>query len=768
MSNKKKYNIIFLAVLGMNPSIIKNTPQNQKTALINKNYNDFTFENDENDDSDDADYNDFLDQDAIGSGAGQLHQNNDGISDVVTFGGMVRKPSRATLLTKSGFEISLTGKERVEGSSAINTKYLNNANLSLDSYLIPGKSTTDFGIMAAAGKHTGYDYDVIILGADFRSRTTWGKPQDVGKTTSSTLTYNDISYGSHSHTIGIPIVYLRGVDLTLNLNGLFCNLAENYPIQKLKLGLFPFEIGRGISLGAAYLISSDILSYAPVDVIQEFAPGFMLYGDITEKNNLSYRLYLGIIKNLSGTTSDLIEKTKINQYKKKLFPYRGTGVFNLVGACQIDWKCFQNDFQKVIISPYIIGAHEGAGKVLFPEDSVSNVLTYGLELAAENRNNWDLSFEFAKNIGSQYVFGIDTNTLVMEQRTCNITGPAIEMGQINENINNKNTTISVITNSAITFEGYNNISSSPHASITTDIVASPATYLGSQSNRQKAIDRVYQDNISNGTTINLPEEGYTLKNSQTRFRNPYQNKLNGFMLVCDIAKTLQFGNQDYKLALAFGYASGGRNPNKDLIKKNDHIQNLDYDGFVGIQEIYSGKMVRSAFLMSGAARIPRIYSVPNAIIDSDGNIIETVAYPSQISGFNNLMYLGSSINFIYEGKSYKWKWFPNILLYIQPSGLEIYHQKIIDKLGKNQINPFLGTEINLFLEILSKNILGFKIFLVGSMFIPGGYYNDIKYIPLDKKQENCMYGKQKDNSIFIPLYNNNNAYYLNLGLEFAF
>jgi hypothetical protein len=484
----------------------------------------------------------------------------------------------------------------------------------------------------------------------------------------------------------------------------------------------------------------------------------MLYVYINKKKNIYYRLYLGIIKNLSGSTSDLLEKTRTNHYGMESFPYRGAGVFNIVSALQVDWKCINDDNRKIIISPYIIGAHEGAGKVILPEDSVNNLLTYGLELSAEEKNDWDLSFEFAKNHGSQYVYGVDTNTLVMEQRICSVDGP---LGS------NQNTSIGVIANSAVQFNGYNNIPGNENASLTTDVYQNNATYLGMKSNRQKAINNVYKNSFSNGSIIDFPEEGYSLQNSATRFRDPYQNLFGGFMVVCDVGKTLYAGDQSYKLAFAFGYASGDRNPNKDLIAKNDHICNLDYNGFIGVQEIYSGKMVRSAFLMSGAGKMPRINTIPNAILDGDGNIIETVGYPSPISGFNNLIYCGSSINLVYEGKAYNWKWFPNILLYAQPSAREVYHPKVIEKLGRETLSPFLGTEINLFLEIISKNILGFKIFLVGSMFVPGTYYKDLRHVLFDKNQENSIYGNSKSQCM-VPLYNNNNAYYLNIGLEFAF
>lgn len=688
---------------------------------------------------------DLTDQDTIGTGAGSLNKNFDTMSDVITLGGMTTPHSK--LKTECGVEIAFTGKERIEGSSGINNKYLNNNNMDLDSYAIPGKSTTDIGIMASAGKHNGYEKDVITLGIDLRSRSTWGKPQQVGKTTTGTISSSGITYGAHNHTIGIPVLYLRGADLTLDLNQLICNIPSSYPTQKLKLGFFPLEIGRGISLGAAYLVSPDVLSYAPADVIQEFAPGFMLYGSIDQANTIDYRLYLGIIKNLSGSHSDLIEKTKLNHYNSQTYPYRGAGSFNIVSACQVDWKCFSNNYNKVILSPYVIIAHEGAGKILIPEDSINNLVTYGFEFSAERTNDWDIDIEFAHNVGTQDVLGVDTNELEFEQRTCTVE-------------TNPNTSIGVITNSQVIYLGSNS---------TTDINDKNATFLGDSSTRQKAINQVYKDGSSNGTIINLPGEGYSLKNSESRFRDPYKNIFSGSMLVFDISKNIKFYNYNIKLALAVGYASGSDNPNKSLVKKNDHISNGIYNGFIGIQEIYSGKMVRSAYLMSGAGEMPRVSSIPNVIIDADGNITDTIEYPSPISGFNNLVYIGSSLNFVHEGCTYKWKWNPNILVYGQPDARTIYSQNAINALNKEHLDPFLGTELNLFLEVMSKEFEGFKIFLVGSIFIPGQYYKDLSQIPLNKNELNYIKSQLKNEpTAFYPRVSNDNAYYINLGLEFKF
>lgn len=688
---------------------------------------------------------------AIGLASGSLNKDFDTASDVITLGGMTKPTTH--LCTKCGVEISFTGRARIEGMSGTNTKYFNTANLTLDNYLVPGKSTFDLGISASSGKQSIYQKEVISLAADLRSRSTWGQPERVASTTVTTINENGVTYGAHNHSIGVPVLYVRGLDLTLDLNSIFCSLhSDEYQTQKLKLGFFPVEIGRGIVLGAAYAVTPDVLSYAPSDVIQEFAPGFMLFGSFNKDKTLDYRLYLSILKNNSSSHSDLLLPIRANQYGQKSFPYRGSNVFNIVSACQIDWKCILDNDNKVVFSPYVMIGYEGAGKITFPEDSKSTLVTYGFEFAAE-QSNWIIDFEFAKNNGSQYVFGLDTNTLKKEQRTCDIDG-------------NSNSSSNVIVNDKVIFKGYKN--TDPASSFTTDIIDKPTTFLGKDSVRQKAINAVPMSSFENGREIILPSNTkYTMINAPDRFRDPYQNFFTGCMAVFDIARTINICETPCKWAFALGYASGGDNPNSSLEKKNDHIENGDYSGFIGIQEIYSGKMVRSAFLMQGAGKMPRIGSIPAVILNETGQITETIEFPSPISGFNNLLYAGTSLNFIHQSsnEAYHWKWHPNILCYWQPDARNIYNQKVINILGKDTLNPFLGTECNLFLEVISKQLEGLKFFFVATMFIPGGYYNDLSKIPLDKSQENALYNKQ---NIFTPLLSTNNAYYLNIGIEFKF
>jgi hypothetical protein len=691
---------------------------------------------------------------AVGQGSTPLLHGQDrgNESNVLNIGGLVQP--RTKICTKSGVEIEIDGKARIEGSFGKNTTLLNSKNYGLDTFWVPGKSTIDLGFGMSYGKYSVYERDIVNLGINMRSRSSWGKPEEIAVTTATKIKEGDVSFGIHNHKIGVPVVYLRGADLTFDLNAMF-DADFSKPIQRFKLGFFPVEIGRGISLGAAYAVTPDFLTYEPVDIIQEFAPGFMFYGNFDLENIFGYRCYIGFLKNESASFGDINEPIRINQYGKRYLPQRGFGVLNIVQATQFDWKILNKDKNKVTFSPYLLIVHDGQETTVLPFDTYSNFVTLGFEFSGEEKD-MEFDFEFAQNFGNQNVYGIDTNSIIKEQRTCALNGV---------NGNNLNSSVSVLTNDGVKYIGVDN---------TTDLNNKNAVFLGNSNSRQIAINSVYQNASSNDKIFNVPgEKSYQLQNSKDRFRDPYTNFLNGFMAVLDWAYHFKFFNNDVKWALAAGYASGDENPNKSLEAAGDHLKNSVYEGFVGVQEIYSGKMVRSVFMMSGVGRIPRILSIP-AILQTSENLkdleaADVVGYPSRINRFNNISYLGTSINTVICGCNYDWKLNPNILVFFQPSPPVIYNQYLINKLGKTQISAFLGTEVNLFLEIISKTVEGLKFYVVATMFFPGSYYSDLKGVPLDKKQLDYIRNINKGIlTEFVPMLGNNNAFYINFGVEFKF
>ncbi len=133
----------------------------------------------------------------------------------------------------------------------------------------------------------------------------------------------------------------------------------------------------------------------------------------------------------------------------------------------------------------------------------------------------------------------------------------------------------------------------------------------------------------------------------------------------------------------------------------------------------------------------------------------------------------------------KWSFNPNILAYWQDKPTRFHDIKephargtgtgiIIGEhhRGRHFANPFLGVEINSFLE--AQIVEDLKFFAVGSLFIPGKYYQDIKGHALNKQQRTFLENieKSKIEPIIVndrvPLMGDNPGLFINVGLEYKF
>ena len=641
-------------------------------------------------------------------------------------------------------EVEFDGKFRIDFTGSSNTRFLNNKNGGLDSTLNLGKSTLDFNVGIRKGKLI-FERPIVEGALNLRNRSTWGKPDLVGETTKTKIVEGDLSYGEHNHRIGIPIFYVRAFDLTFDLNALL-NI-ENKPLHFLKFGSFPFELGRGISLGSAYAVTPDFITYDVSNMIQEFAPGIQLYGSFDENKKYSYKAYTGILKNLSSSFGDINENIRTNQYGMKYFPQRGFGVFNIVGALQLDFNLKKTKDSLIKTSPYLMVYHEGEGSIFQTGDATTELTTFGLDFSSSFKNI-EFGIEFAKNFGVQNIKGFDKNTVAREQRKYSI--------------GSTNYSSSVLTNSSVLYvnDTANGL----------DSKNKNALYFGPSDAQQNAINSVNASSKNNNKFIQYDPTGgnnYTyLMNSSDRFRDPYQNSLQGFMGVADL--TFKFEKENSKpteLSFSAGYSSGDDNPNASLSSNGDFIKDSRYDGFIGIQEIYSGKKVKSAFLLSGAGGIPRALSIPGSEVDST-NPIE---YPSKVSRFTNLAFLGTGITTNLNGSIYNFKLNPNLIYYAQATNAKIFDTNLVNKLGIDKLPSTLGVEANLFLEITNKNIDGFKIFGTITSFFPGSYYSTLKQIPLNKKQAAYMVAQEQNRvTKFENTLGNNVSLYANIGVEFSY
>jgi hypothetical protein len=265
------------------------------------------------------------------------------------------------------------------------------------------------------------------------------------------------------------------------------------------------------------------------------------------------------------------------------------------------------------------------------------------------------------------------------------------------------------------------------------------------SDTQKAVDQAVRSVTQNGKQIVGVVDGLTggssVFNGLNRFRDPYVNIFNGWMAVADAA--YWFAEDTVRIAGTAGIASGDDFPNFKPVDGS-------YSGFVGLQELYSGNRVKSAFFLGGAGKPKRPFSKPT--FEEAPDKFQSVV----VSGFSNLMMVGSSVLWQPVAVSKKIKLHSNILAFWQET-------------ATGNASRYLGVEGNIFFNCML--LTNLEIYSVASFFVPGSFYTDRKDTAfltptqLEIADELDVTGYEADP---IPGLNDHVAFTFNVGLKFSF
>lgn len=593
-------------------------------------------------------------------------------------------------------------------------------------------------------------YPLSEFNFTIRNKAIWGNANTIAETTSSSIKLLDVVTGEHSHFIPRMIFWMRECWLRFSVPDAL-QLHLNNP-HNFMLGFFPYQLGRGISLGDAYAVGQDFLGFYTDGLVDQFAPAFKLAGEFI-KDRLHYDLYAAILENFSAVLSDTSAKINAQRYGRRLNPSRGFGSVNYAVAGRLRWYPMPIDSpKKLIIEPYWLFNRDPEVDVEFTADSETRLATFGIACDYVS-DRIETGFEYAFNIGRQEVFGWDRNVIQMQNRN----------GQ------------TIFVNSHVVIGVDPEDPSSPkdlsmyqvqHAPNSVNPTTGAISDLGKKA--QTAINNNEQNETQNGQLITVvpglrdiltdvpnavgsanPDALYNKKN---RYRNPYDNAYKGMMFVADLA--LWMHGKDVRLGFEGGLATGDDNPNFET-------KDGDYAGFVGLQEVYSGRKVRSAFVLGGAGKIKRPIGSAPTTLQAPTEFTQTV------SGFSNLVYLGTSVLWIPSSACKRFSFQPNVLAFWQESKspkFDALTKKNLPEAARN----FLGFEGNLFSHYMLFDAL--KLFFIGSVFIPGGHYTDIKGLPLNSEQSKAL--DKLDPTGFdgdrIPNLGDDTAFTLNLGLEFKF
>lgn len=600
------------------------------------------------------------------------------------------------------------GSFKPEMFSGVNTDLLNKNNIGNMTWYM--RHTFDVSLGVSYGQET-FDSSIINSKFNIRDKGVWGNPESITRTTESTIKDVDVVEGAHKHAIPRHIFWMREGWLEFDLKhflGLSFLNQHNF-----KLGLFPFQLGRGIALGTAYAVGPELLGFYTDSAVDQFAPGGLLHGDILE-DQLSYDLYAAILQNKSASFSDTAAAIYGQQYGRRETPQRGSGKINFLIASRLNWDVFKSDkYGRLHVEPYALYNKDSEQKVEFRGDASSQLGTIGLAMEY-TQDVFEFGFDYAFNLGQQRVKGWDRNTVAKENRD----GRA------------------VFVNSHVVDQDGNKV----------------PFVRGNEA--QGLIDCSPQDESENGQVIDTVDENVgfvtgpvTLTNSSTRFRNPYTNKYEGWMFVVDSG--IWAYKKDLMLSAAVWVASGDSNPNEET-------KDRQYSGFIPLQEVYSGTRVETAFFGNFARPLsqPTTNQAPSR-------------FAQVVDGFTNSISCGFSAKYEPQDVKTPFKIFPNALAYWQEKPTKKFDAKTNKELDVDA-STFLGVELNIFTHWMVLKDL--KLFFVGAVFFPGMHYRDILGKPLNAAQKAQL--DRLDRTGFsadrVPNIGADTAYTFNLGVEYKF
>ena len=639
------------------------------------------------------------------------------------------------------------GKLIQESYFTKNRYYLNNANK--EDQEVYFRHTFDFTFGLKHGQGFCSAGPAVEMFFDARNRSLWANPEGVSSTTVTEIKLLESVGEPHSHFIPRHIFWMRQAWLELDL-GTALNLSFRNR-HTLKLGAFPFQLGRGISLGDAYRVGPESLGYTSKDIIDQYAFGAKLSGNLSQ--NLSYDLYTALLDNKSGSFKQNGAKIYGQQYGKLRSPERGFGHINYLFAARSKIKLPFDCYGSALIEPYIMYNSNPEQKIVFEADAKAELTTIGLALEYES-SVLEFGFDTAFNLGRQQVHGWDFNQIVKENR-----------GGVVTLVNDKVIAVTLNPDGTI----LQNFGKVPYAPDTTQapnptqrIIQSaeqsqaqngrtigviPGQFNLISSRQLALVDPTGAPIVGASTNLTLLDtlsgDQIVLRNASDRFRDPFSSKFEGAMFVGDIA--LKLWSDCFKIAATAGYASGD----------DRAIQDGTFSGFIPLQEAYSGKRVQSAFLLSGASKLNQIFSTPRLSPAFTTEDEEENEFDLTLNGFTNMKFVGGGFTFA-PGSSCR-------NLSINPNVLSYWQYKAI-----GGVHTHLGTEVNVFANW--DLIYDVNMFVVGSLFFPGQHYTDISGASISVDREAIL--DQKDRTGFtkdtFPKLGDDISMTLNIGLKYSF
>ncbi len=520
----------------------------------------------------------------------------------------------------------------------------------------------------------------IIMHSTIRHKSIWGNATESFKTLDTdVMSPTGALIGSHSHDVTKPGLWVKELYLKTRLDKILKKDMGQSNCCDFTAGFFPFVLGRGISLGGGYGTPKDFLGiYSRVNDFS--APGVLLHTELFQGKSY-FDAYYSKLDSKSASAKQTLASKREKIIGSRLSPWAGSGNDDNVYALQAGYKFdgfsdnVLGDLSGKVFTYGMYNCAPGKNAEL-DFDSQSDLLTFGLGFEAKV-GKLEFGFEGAKNFGQEVLYNIDRNRK------------------------------SEVTNS-------DGIKQDIYSHIDTESVLNSGNF-DTSALVTKALSNALESNLHQANSETFVVDGKNYRTKSNRIRPGFNNKYRGWMFVFDGAYLLETKRGSLKPSFACGIASGDGDPMAQEIDKN-------YNGFVGLNELYAGKRVKSVLILDD-----RNIRRPMTISASD-----TVDKPNKQSDgtFTDIRFIGYGLG-IKPSIGQKLCERSNLNIDINALGFWKDHASkaiIIDsndtpKLSDLDARRFMGTELNLIIEF--EPVDNLKVSLIGAMFFPGGYYRDI-------------------------------------------
>ncbi|MFH0898893.1 MAG: hypothetical protein V1855_04910 [bacterium] len=534
----------------------------------------------------------------------------------------------------------------------------------------------------------------------------------------------------------VPLLFLSEGWFKVNIDTLskrFLTGGNTY----LKIGLFKYDVGRGISLGTHDDLAIDYLGWGGEGGFEKFrsSPPGILFSSKLYKD-LTFDLYYMKWREVDAGENDTLAPV----YGHLLDPNRDPARGRRQDTDNIAVKLIYEPTKAIHVEPYYIYTRAPEQTIEMTGDASSYISTLGC-MTDWNYKNWNINVEVAGQFGHQQVHAIDRNTKILTRSGTTGAATTVFSHVVYDKANYRFGNVPVTR------------------AVAEDVPAdsfSPEKFLEYVVDlpRNRAIERQGEGiTTERGTPKGMFKDSADtlIRNANffgnPRFRDGYKLNYRGFMALLDIS--YEFDKYPFKIAGAAGYISGDNYPHNEEKSRS-------YNGFVPLRSRYKGRAVQSLLIFDRQV-IPRPLNIAYRTLYAYNNRRD----------LSNLQFLGGSLTWAPLSDKQKMSVTSDVIIFWEDAQLkkwdkegkhsdpEVEKYLVLKRaelgfpgvkrevlnlsspdssnkgwLSNDDASKFLGTEINL--KVRYQVVDDCDFYAKGAVFLPGQLYKDLDGQPNEK------------------------------------